>query len=288
MTAVWDAQRYEAGTLLVLLAMADYANDEDHTCHPSIGRLAQKSRLSERQVSRILVRLKDDGVISPVGEKPTTQGRPIVVYRINTDALSKGDISAAKGDTMSPLEMAKGDIGAAKGDIGDTLNMTPMSYDPSEEPSIEPSVEEGAGTAQPAAAEPPAWYEAEPPTPSTPSTTSTVRSLSQQPPIAIYRDIVERYPSKPQMRLIMTHGVDDLRRWRAILAHWIGRGWSPTNIAGMLDLYDHPERLEERQRPPAPRPSPLAPAPTPGADPVWQQSWDEWIAELSRPAGLGD
>ncbi|MCB0133755.1 MAG: helix-turn-helix domain-containing protein [Caldilineaceae bacterium] len=290
MTAVWDAQRYEAGTLLVLLAMADYANDEDHTCHPSIGRLAQKSRLSERQVSRILVRLKDDGVISPVGEKPTTQGRPIVVYRINTDALSKGDISAAKGDTMSPLEMAKGDISAAKGDIGDTLNMTPMSYDPSEEPSIEPSVEEGAGTAQPAAAaEPPAWYEAEPPAPANPPTPPTVRSLTQQPPIAMYRDAFLRYPSKPQMALIMGHGIDDLRRWRAVLALWCGRGWALTNIAGMLDLYDHPERLEERQRPPQPastaRPAPPA---TPGADPVWQQSWDEWIAELSRPAGLGD
>ena len=146
--------------------------------------------------------------------------------------------------------------------------------------------------AQPAAAEPPAWYEAEPPapsTPSTPSTTPTVKSLTAQPPIAMYRDAFLRYPSKPQMALIMGHGIDDLRRWRAVLALWCGRGWSPTNIAGMLDLYDHPERLEDRQRPPAAaqRPTPAAPA-TPGADPVWQQSWDEWIAELSRPAGLGD
>ncbi len=286
MTAVWDSQRYEAGTLLVLLAMADYANDEDHTCHPSIGRLAQKSRLSDRQVSRIIVRLKDDGVITPVGEKPTTQGRPIVVYRINTDALLKGDIGDNKGDIMSPLQPSKGDIGDAKGDIGDTLNMTPMSYDPSLEPSVDPSVEEGTVPAQAAAAEPPAWYEADPPAPTNPP---TVRSLTQQPPIAMYRDAFLRYPSKPQMALIMAHGIDDLRRWRAVLALWCGRGWSLTNITGMLDLYDHPERLEDRQRPPqAATPARTGPPPTPGADPAWQQSWDEWIAELSRPAGLGD
>ena len=289
MTAVWDAQRYEAGTLLVLLAMADYANDEDHTCHPSIGRLADKSRLSRRQVQRIMDRLKTDGVITPVGEHPVRNGSPIVVYRINTETLAKGDIDNSKGDTMSPLAAETVANVTLKCDTHVTPGVTPMSHDPLEEPLDDPSVEEGAVPAQPAAADPPAWYEADPAQPSTPPTTPTVKSLTAQPPVAMYRDAFLRYPSKPQMALIMAHGLDDLRRWRAVLALWCGRGWSPTNIAGMLDLYDHPERLEDRQRPPAaaPRPTPAAPA-TPGADPAWQQSWDEWIAELSRPAGLGD
>lgn len=148
--------------------------------------------------------------------------------------------------------------------------------------------EEGTVPAQ-AAAEPPAWYEADPPASTNPPTPPTVRSLTQQPPIAMYRDAFLRYPSKPQMALIMAHGIDDLRRWRAVLALWCGRGWALTNIAGMLDLYDHPERLEDRQRPPqTATPARTGPPPTPGADPAWQQSWDEWIAELSRPAGLGD
>ena len=286
MTAVWDAQRYEAGTLLVLLAMADYANDEDHTCHPSIGRLADKSRLSRRQVQRIMDRLKTDGVITPVGEHPVRNGSPIVVYRINTETLAKGDIDNSKGDTMSPLAAETVANVTLKCDTHVTPGVTPMSHDPLEEPLDDPSVEEGAVPAQPAAADPPAWYEAEP---VQPSTTPTVKSLTAQPPIAMYRDAFLRYPSKPQMALIMGHGIDDLRRWRAVLALWCGRGWALTNIAGMLDLYDHPERLEDRQRPPAAaqRPTPVAPA-TPGADPAWQQSWDEWIAELSRPAGLGD
>lgn len=289
MTAVWDSQRYEAGTLLVLLAMADYANDEDHTCHPSIGRLAQKSRLSRRQVLRIMDRLKTDGVITPVGEHPVRNGSPIVIYRIETDALTMGDIGDSKGDMVSPLRAESVADVTLKCDAHVTPGVTPMSHDPLEEPLEEPSVEEGTVPAPPAAAEPPAWYEAEPAAPTIPSTQPTVRGLTAQPPIAMYRDAFLRYPSKPQMALIMSHGVDDLRRWRAVLALWCGRGWSLTNIAGMLDLYDHPERLEDRQRPPATaqRPTPAAPA-TPGADPAWQKSWDEWIAELSRPAGVGD
>ena len=121
MTAVWDSGRYDAGALLVLLAMADYA-DEEHVCRPSVGALARKSRLSERQIIRILNRFKDDGTIEAIGEHKVRAGRPIIVYRINIDAL-KGDMVSPlpdpKGDTMSPLEPAKGDISDA--------NVTPMS-----------------------------------------------------------------------------------------------------------------------------------------------------------------
>lgn len=286
MTAVWDSRRYEAGTLLVLLAMADYANDEDHTCHPSIGRLADKSRLSRRQVLRIMDRLKTDGIITPVGEHPVRNGSPIVVYRIETDALAMGDIGNSKGDMVSPLDAEDVANVTLKGDTHVTPGVTPMSHDPLEEPSIEPSVEEGAAmAAQPAAAaDPSAWYESQPEEP----LPSTTKSLAKQPPIAIYYDTFLRYPSKAQMALIMAHGVDDLRRWRATVQHWCGRGWSLTNVAGMLDLYDHPERIEERQRPPQAANARPAQPPTPGADPAWQQSWDELIAEYSRIPALGD
>ncbi len=275
MSLVWDHSQQKGSGLILLLAVADYAN-ENNQAWPSISTLAAKIRMSDRNTQILLRKIIDSGELEM---QPNAGPNGTNVYRIT---LGGG------GENFSPGGEKSSAGGVKNSAQGGEIAIAP---EPSLDPSVDTSEEEGAVPAQPAAAaEPPAWYEAEPAQPSTPSTTPTVRSLTQQPPIAIYRDIVERYPSKPQMRLILTHGVYDLRRWRAILAHWIGRGWSPTNIAGMLDLYDHPERLEERQRPPqpAPRPSPLAPAPTPGADPVWQQSWDEWIAELSRPAGLGD
>jgi len=47
MTKVWDYSGAECGALLVLLAMADFAND-DGIAWPSIASLCQKSRLAER------------------------------------------------------------------------------------------------------------------------------------------------------------------------------------------------------------------------------------------------
>lgn len=290
MSAVWDSKRYDASTLVVLLAMADYANDEDNTCRPSIGRLADKSRLSQRQVMRILGKLKSDGTITPVGEFPTRTGSPIVIYRINLEAL--------KGDTMSPLPTPKGDIGdTLKGDIQGMERVSPMSYDPLLGPSLEPSVVGTAPAPSPAAAptEPEAsapvqtlptapeapvaasWWEAP-----APALTPNLKNLAQQPPVALYRDVFLRYPSKPQMTLLMAHGITDLRRWSATLQHWCGRGWSPTNIAGMLDLYDHPERLQERTVAPAAASRPAAAVLHPAAMTRTADGFDDWLAELSR------
>lgn len=232
MTAVWDSGRYDAGALLVLLAMADYA-DEEHVCRPSVGALARKARLSERQIIRILNRFKEDGTIEAIGEHKARAGRPIIVYRINVDAL--------KGDTMSPLEPAKGDISDANVTPMSPSKVTLVSYDPSLDPPIDPSVED-YGAAAPQPPPPPANQpKAEP----QPQTAKTVRSMAEAPPVAIYRDVFLRTPAKAQMQLILNAQVDDLRRWHETLTYWCGRGWNLTNVAGMLDLYLHPERMND-------------------------------------------
>jgi helix-turn-helix protein len=57
MTSVWDDLRTQAHSeLLVLLALADWANDDGY-CWPAISALASKARLSERAVQQILGRL---------------------------------------------------------------------------------------------------------------------------------------------------------------------------------------------------------------------------------------
>lgn len=58
MSAVWQHSRAKSGDLLVLLAIADFAND-DGSAFPAIGTLARKARLSARQVNRSLVRLRE-------------------------------------------------------------------------------------------------------------------------------------------------------------------------------------------------------------------------------------
>lgn len=64
MSEVWKHAPVDQGTLLVLLALADAAEDKTRTCYPGVGSLSEKSRLGERQVQYCLQRLRDIGVIT--------------------------------------------------------------------------------------------------------------------------------------------------------------------------------------------------------------------------------
>ena len=55
----------------ILLAMADYADDDGRNCYPSYARLAWKTDYSVRQVGRIITRLVDKGILVIV--KPSNQ-----------------------------------------------------------------------------------------------------------------------------------------------------------------------------------------------------------------------
>jgi hypothetical protein len=66
MTSVWDDPYTQTHSeLLVLLALADWANDDGY-CWPTISALAAKSRLSERAVQQILGRLTATGRIERI------------------------------------------------------------------------------------------------------------------------------------------------------------------------------------------------------------------------------
>lgn len=56
MSAIWKSSQATGGELLVLLAIADFA-DDDGMAYPSVSTLGKKSRLSARQVQRAIRRL---------------------------------------------------------------------------------------------------------------------------------------------------------------------------------------------------------------------------------------
>src|SRR3954451_15383342 len=62
MHAVWEGAPYRGGDLLVLLALADQANSDGY-CWPSVASLATKTRMSERNVQKVIRRLQSDGAI---------------------------------------------------------------------------------------------------------------------------------------------------------------------------------------------------------------------------------
>jgi hypothetical protein len=93
MTLVWRVTDLNQSQTLVALAIADHANDEGF-CWPSIKTLATKSRLSERQVQRIIRELEDGGILV-YAYKPGKSN----VYKLDLQWLSK------RGDMVSGVQI---------------------------------------------------------------------------------------------------------------------------------------------------------------------------------------
>ena len=95
MSAIWERAPYDGGTLIVLLALGDYCNDEGE-CFPNVCSIARKARLGERQVHNILRDLKNDGVISiQKGGGRGISNR----YRIHPESLKSISV---KPDSVKP------------------------------------------------------------------------------------------------------------------------------------------------------------------------------------------
>ena len=97
MSHVWEHSQQKGASLLLLLAIADYAND-DGRAWPSIATLANKIRMSERNTQRLLQRLSRCGEI----EIEVNSGQNGVnVYRVTTprrgDNLSGGGVTTCQG-----------------------------------------------------------------------------------------------------------------------------------------------------------------------------------------------
>ena len=147
MATVWqDAKEYREGPLLVLLALADWANDEGW-CWPSVPAIAEKSRLTERQVYNVLAGLVRDGVVvkqAGGGRGKATRYRVIVEAlgrRKNPEKVSGFKCDENAGNPEVHCRVSEGEnpeIEAGNPEIGDTKTLK-LDASPYIEPSIEPS-----------------------------------------------------------------------------------------------------------------------------------------------------
>ena len=99
MTAIWDKPPVGGSALLVLLALADNANDEG-VCWPSIATLARKCVLSERQVQRMLRSLETRGLVRTEerkDEKGEHHSNVYTVLDVVTPVSPGGDIATPPG-----------------------------------------------------------------------------------------------------------------------------------------------------------------------------------------------
>lgn len=126
MSRVWDnAAALEGTQLLMLLALADHANDEG-VCWPKMDRLAQKVRVGVRQAQRLVRELEHGGYISVA--QGVGRGNPSLVTILNKCEASAEKVTsgARKGDMHDTISPIKGDthdtFSPIKGDAGDTFS----------------------------------------------------------------------------------------------------------------------------------------------------------------------
>ncbi len=81
MTWAWGLMELDQSQTLVLLALADAANDEG-ACWPSQAEIGRKARLKDRAVRNQIRSLEAAGLLS-VSRRATPQGRKTNVYRLN-------------------------------------------------------------------------------------------------------------------------------------------------------------------------------------------------------------
>lgn len=91
MTWAWGLEALDTSQAMVLLALADAANDDGFACWPSQETLARKSRMSVRSVKRHIATLRDAGLID-VETQSSTRGRRANLYRLHVGA--EADLSA--------------------------------------------------------------------------------------------------------------------------------------------------------------------------------------------------
>lgn len=118
MARVWAESKHSGTDLLMMLAIADFA-DDDGNAYPSVGTLAKKCRTTPRHVNRILAALRASGELEiRLNEGPKGTNR----YRITPQGMTQP--SPLTG--ASPLTPA-----SSTPDVHVPKPLTPMSDEPS-------------------------------------------------------------------------------------------------------------------------------------------------------------
>ncbi len=132
---VWEWSMSEGNDRLVLLALADWADDDGY-CFPGIKRVAQRCRISERTVQRCIRTLEKMGeVLIEVGAGLKTDNGYTNRYRL---VIKPNGCQIVAGMTAE----------AVRGDKTGRDGVTSLSPNPSVEPSDKPLVAAG-GKAKP-------------------------------------------------------------------------------------------------------------------------------------------
>jgi hypothetical protein len=128
-TEVWQGSRHKSGNLLVLLALADHADDQGKAW-PGVALLARKARLSQRHTRRCLNELVASGELEILSAPAPSGGK---WYQIQLDQLTTDNLSS-RTSTSDGLTPVSGTMDAA-----DRTASPPYIEEPSVKSSKQPN-----------------------------------------------------------------------------------------------------------------------------------------------------
>src|SRR5262245_51417173 len=126
---VWQRSQHKSGNLVVLLVLADHANDQGEAW-PGIPRLAREARLTQRHTRRCLNQLVASGELEVL---PNQAPSGLNLYKIRLDKLNPDNLSGGTcaSDAVTPMSIST--------DADDRLPASSYIEEPSNEPSEEPT-----------------------------------------------------------------------------------------------------------------------------------------------------
>lgn len=101
MTLVWDNFSRGGSEKLAMLALADWCNDEGESLHPSIGAIAKKINVSDKQARRIIHKFIDEGYLLVVANHYGGDPGQSRHYKLNVGLL-KSDTPPTDGSSTPP------------------------------------------------------------------------------------------------------------------------------------------------------------------------------------------
>lgn len=143
---VWKYSQHKGSDLLVLLAIADYAKDDGTGAWPSVAGLAEKTRLSERNIQYILRKLEASGELV-IEKHAGPRGCHLYHVVLDTEGAKIAPVGGAK---IAGAKFAGGATQRQEGvQPSAERGAIAIAPEPLIEPSIEPSVKEGRAKASP-------------------------------------------------------------------------------------------------------------------------------------------
>ena len=128
MARVWAYSRQSGGSLLLMLALADFADDAGE-CWPSIPVLAQKARLTEREIRYLLPKLEEAGEVQLKRSNGgrNRRNRYLVTVTENPESISVKNIQGNSFSEICDIKTLKPISGALNRHRTVNKNIEPTS-----------------------------------------------------------------------------------------------------------------------------------------------------------------